>query len=211
MDNLLLTGALLFAGYYYLQKQNNLGSDSTKPDTSIFPMKTGDFNTFVKNVQNAIINKGGIAAELILKSGGANGKFTKEVANALHVLGFPTQLSEKDYRNLIDNTLIVRNRAYVSAPNGTKIFAAVGDTYLPGYAYGREEITGLPYRTYLGIATGRFKNDMLEIATTINTQKIKFWVQTKDIKLVSKEEYERLRQSEILEKSEKVKQKLLNS
>ncbi len=213
MENLLIYGALFIAGYYYLQKQNPDTTQKTGNDsqTSIFPLKLGDSNIFVKNIQSAILNKGGIAAELILKAGGATGNFNENTQKALRALNMPVALTEKDYRNLINNTLVIRNYAYVKNTNGTKLYANVGNTYLPGYGYGRDEIIGLPYRTYLGIATGNYKNDMLEIGTTINTQKIKFWVFTKDIVLVSKTEYEKLRASgTILEKSDKATQKLLN-
>ena len=106
-------------------------------------------------------------------------------------------------------TEILRNFAFVSSRTGLSIFKDVGGVEIPAYGYGRDEIASVPYRVYLGKATGKYKNGMLEIATTINTKKIIFWAKAKDVKLLSKEEFEQRKNDEILEKPDSLISKLL--
>lgn len=215
MNNLLLIGGLLFAYHYFTKNGNPLKTNpliSQMPqDSSIFPLKVGDQNDFVKNIQAAILNKGGTPADYILKAGGANGYFSALMETALRVLGLPAQIDETTYRQLIQDSTIVRNVAFVDDVKGANLYTSVGDSYLPGYGYGRDLIIQLPYKTYLGTATGNYKNGMLEIATTINTRRIKFWVSTQFITLVSDEEYQSLKKTRIIEKSVQAKNRLLKS
>ena len=74
----------------------------------------------------------------------------------------------------------------------------------------RSPILSLPNRTYLGKATGKQKNGLIEIATTINVRNINFWVNIKDVILCSMDEYLHLRNTVILEKSTEARNTLLN-
>ncbi len=107
-------------------------------------------------------------------------------------------------------TSIINSRAYVNSQGGAMAFKSLGQNAIATYGYGREPILTFGYRTYLGTATGRYSNGMVEIQTTINTQNVVFWVQKDAIKIVSESEYSELKDSIILEKSESVKRKLLN-
>ena len=104
---------------------------------------------------------------------------------------------------------ILRNYVYVSEHTGTRIYADVANNSIPSYGYGRSEIAMIPYRTYLGKATGNFRNGMIEVITTINTKSISYWVNAKHISLLSKEEYDMKKHDELIEKSDDVIRKLL--
>jgi len=104
---------------------------------------------------------------------------------------------------------IIRNYVYVSAHTGTRIFTDIANNPIPTYGYGRNEIATIPYRTYLGKATGNFRNGMIEVTTNINTKAISYWVNANHISLLSKEEYEMRKHDELIEKSDYVLRKLL--
>lgn len=101
--------------------------------------------------------------------------------------------------------------AFVKAENGAQLFSGTGTTDVPGFGYGRDLIMKLPVNTTLGSATGGFQNGMLELSTTINLHKIKFWVAVKEIALVPQKEYENIKSSQLLPKSDDAKMKLLKA
>lgn len=211
MNGLLLTTGIIGAAWWLLSKDNplKLNSSSATNNNALFPMKEGDINSFVKSLQSAIIKKGGQAAEILNKAGGATGKFTEATTKALQALGLSATVNETTYRELTSETPLVRKYAYVSHSLGADVYGDTGNDYLPGYGYGRNLIAHFNQRTYLGEATGRFNNDMLELRTTINTQDVRFWVATDRITLLSKSEYDSLIQSNLIPKSTTEKEKLL--
>ena len=134
--------------------------------------------------------------------------FGSLVALAYYVGKFQNPLLTTAKSNTGDDG-IIRNYAYVSKHTGTRIFKTVSNNHIPTYGYGRDEIALIPYRTYLGKATGNFRNGLIEISTTINTKNISFWVNSKDISLLSKEEYDLRKKDEIIEKTDDVIRKLI--
>jgi len=60
-----------------------------RPDfASAFPLKVGDKNAFVQDVQNALIKMGGRPAEIIRNSGGADGAYGQGTKDALLAANF---------------------------------------------------------------------------------------------------------------------------
>jgi len=210
MKGLLLLGIAAGCLWYYKNKQNPFAAIE-KPDNSIFPLKLGSSNVYVANIQKALINKGGEIAHLILSNGGANGLFDEVLASALTKAGYPTIINAVDYKRLVKDVSVIRNIAYVIDVAGAPLYSEVADTYIPEYGHGRDLITTLPTKTHLGTATGNFKQGMVEIATSINTRKVKFWVPTSKLAMVSPTEYNALKSSKILPKSDEAKINLLKS
>ncbi len=207
MSELLIIGALgAFA--YYLYGKNNI-TPQTSGDKALFPLKVGDTNIFVTNLQKAMMTKGGSIASLIQSSGGVTGYFNSSLQTALRMLGYPEQISETHYREIVNDNSQLRNIAYVIDLDGAKAFKSTGTTYDPNYGYGRELLLTMPVKTYLGKTTGNYKGSMMEIVTTINTQTVKFWVDMTKVALVSESEYSQLKDSTIIPKSDEVKLKLL--
>ncbi len=213
---LLLLGVMVGGVIYFNRKQEDrfgsgMGVKPQAPDKSMFPLKSGDNNLFVENLQKALINKGGEYAHLILSGGGVTGNFNEQTQRAVEMAGFPAQVDETTYRQIVNNTAVLRNYAYVIDVDGAPLFAAISNNHVPDYGYGRDRLLDLPCKTYLGIATGNFRNGMIEITTTINTRKIKFWVPTEKIALLSQAEYEAMKSTRLLAKSEAARTKLLKS
>jgi len=148
-------------------------------------------------------------AQQILSSGGATGYFNAQTKKALEMCGYPSSISETHYRQLVSKSDEIRNIAYVIDVNGAELFAEVSTTHIPNYGYGRDLLIKLPAKTHLGTATGNYQNGMIELTTTINTQRKKFWVPTHKIALVSQQEYDSLKSTTILPKSDEAKMKLL--
>ncbi len=208
MKNILLLGGLAFAGYLYMKNKNQNPFTSLLVDNSVFPLKQGDNNIFVKNVQKALINKGGEIAQLVLSSGGANGLFNEQTQKALELCGYPNNLSETHYKSLVNTNNQLRNIAYVIDVDGADLFSEINDSYIPQYGYGRNLLIHLPAKTYLGKTTGNYKNGMIEITTQINTLQKRFWVATSKVALVNDQEYNQLKQTSIIPKSDDAKMKL---
>ena len=210
MKNLLLIGGAL--GLAYMAIRQSKGSSFILPtDNSYFPLKEGDKNIFVSNVQKALINKGGEPSRLILAGGGATGVYTSQTGKALELCGYPRNLSETHYRQLVNGKDQVRNIAYVIDVNGADLYNEVSNQYIPDFGYGRDRLIQLPAKTHLGKATGNYRNGMIELTTTINTSRKKFWVETSKVALVSSQEYEYLKKTSILPKSDEAKMKLLKN
>lgn len=204
MNELLIIGGLIAAGLYLTKKQDNKGQ------TSIFPLKKGSANALVKNLQQALLNKGNDVAQLVLAGGGVTGQFNLQTQKALEVAGYPTVVTETDYRVIVGSTGETRNIAYVNNIDGAPVFEEIAQGTMPGYGYGRNELARFPVKTYLGTSTGKYAHGMLEIVTNINTNQVKFWVPTNTIALVSESEYAKLKRTTILPKSEALKRKFLN-
>jgi hypothetical protein len=98
----------------------------------------------------------------------------------------------------------------VNDVDGAPVYEEIAQFEMPGYGYGRNELTRFPVKTYLGKSTGKYAHGMLQVVTTINTNQVKFWVPTKSIALVSESEYAKLKRTTILPKSEALKRKFLN-
>lgn len=217
LTEFLLLGALIGGAIYYNRKQEtrfgsgNVFKNNLPDDRDVFPLKVGDSNIFVENIQKALINKGGEYAHLILSGGGVTGQFNEQTERAVEMAGFPREIDETSYRQIVNNSKVLRNYAYVIDIEGAPLYASISDTHVPDFGYGRDQLLNLPCKTYLGVATGNFKNGMIEISTIINTMKVKFWVPTDKIALLSKAEYEAMKNTSLLPKSEEARTKLLKS
>lgn len=69
----------------------NTGSNtsiSRPPIAEAFPLKIGDKNAYVQDVQNALIKMGGAPANYILNSGGADGQYGEGTRDALLATNF---------------------------------------------------------------------------------------------------------------------------
>jgi hypothetical protein len=213
---LLLLGVMVGGAIYFNRKQEiqfgaGVGPKPQVPGKSLFPLKLGDKNLFVENLQKAMINKGGECAHLVLSAGGVTGQFDEQTQRAVEMAGFTEGVDETTYRQIVDNTAVLRNIAYVIDIDGTTLFSSISNIHVPDYGYGRDKIIDLPCKTYLGVATGNFRNGMIEISTTINTQKIKFWVPTEKIGLLSSAEYDAMKMTRLLSKSDDARNQLLKS
>lgn len=208
----LMLGVVLAGGYFYMKNRSieqKVGQPRTPVDKSVFPLKEGDSGIFVENVQKALINKGGDIAHLILSGGGVTGIMNEQTVAAIKMEGLNLPLEETAYRQLISNVAVLRNYAYVIDVDGAPIYAAISNSYVKDYGYGRDLIMTLPARTYIGVATGNFANSMIELTTTINTKKVKFWTPSEKVGLLSQAEYDGMKNSRLLEKSEQDRTKLL--
>ncbi|WP_075603120.1 hypothetical protein [Saccharicrinis aurantiacus] len=211
MNKVVAVAGLAALGLYLMKKYEKPTNEEVKPTEipNIFPLKKGDNNTLVKDVQKALINRGGEVSRMILTDGGASGDFNEQTEKALISLGYPAKLDKATYEMLINQESILRNIAYVIDVDGTNLFTEVANSNTPEYGYGRDPFTQVPVRTYLGTSTGNFKNGMAEIITNINVKRVKFWIPTDKVAMVSKAEYEMMKSSKILPKSDQVKAKLL--
>lgn len=211
MKELLLAAGVIGTAWWLSEKGNplKLNSANATVNDALFPLRKGDTNNFVKSLQSALIKKGDKAAELLNKSGGATGKFTEATEAALLSLKLPVTVNESLYREITSESPLVRKYAYVSSALGADVYADTGTEKLPGYGYGRNLIAHFAERTYLGEATGRYNNDMLELRANINTQEVRFWVPANKINLISKAEYDKLINTDLLPKSISEKEKLL--
>ncbi len=211
MKNIVAVVGIAALGIYLMKKYEKPSNEEVKATEipNIFPLKKGDNNTLVKNVQKALINRGGDVSRMILADGGASGEFNEQTERALVALGYPAQLDKATYNLLIAQENVLRNVAYVIDVDGTKLFTEVADSSTPEYGYGRDPFSFVPVRTYLGTSTGNYKNGMAEIITNINVKRVKFWIPTDKVEMVSEAEYEMMKSSKILPKSDKVKADLL--
>nr|WP_321405895.1 hypothetical protein [uncultured Carboxylicivirga sp.] len=211
MKNLAVVAGFAALGYYLMKKYENPNQAqvSTADTAKLFPLKKGDKNNLVKQVQKALINRGGDAAHLVLSVGGATGIFNEQTEKALTSLGYPAQLSQEHYQMLIDDSKVLRNIAYVIDVDGATLFTGVGNSFSQEYGYGRDPFTQIPVRTHLGTSTGNYKNGLVELTTTINVRRVKFWVSTDKVAMISQGEYDMMKTSKILPKSEEVRGKLL--
>ncbi|MCT4587294.1 MAG: hypothetical protein N4A71_05685 [Carboxylicivirga sp.] len=211
MKELLIVGGLFTAAVIYSNRPNHPFIKTIKstiaPDS--FPLKPGDNNEMVANVQKALINLGGEYSNLVMAGGGVNGEFNEQTAQALKRAGFIGNISKMDYQKLITNNQALRNIAYVIDVDGTPIYSGVSDSHIPNYGYGRDLIMKLPCKTHLGTATGNFRNGMVEIATNINSRRVKFWVPTSKTGMLSQAEYDAMKSTRVLPKSDEAKMKLL--
>jgi len=213
LSNLLVVGGLFAAGIYIGKHHDNPLLKQAKDliKGGVFPLQPGDDSIFVGNVQKALINKGGEYAHLVLSAGGVTGYYNEQTAKAVEMAGFSKVLNEVDYRSLVNDKSIVRNLAYVIDVDGTPLYSSVSDSHIPDFGYGRDRIMTLPCKTHLGTATGNFRNGMIEIATTINTRKIKFWVPSSKINMLSQAEYDAMKSTRLLPKSDDAKMNLLKA
>ncbi len=209
MKNMILLGGAIALGYYAMRGDKTPFASILPIDNSYFPLKQGDNNAFVGNVQKALINKGGEPSRLILAAGGATGVFNPETSKALLLCGYPVIVSETHYRQLVNGNEQQRNIAYVIDVNGAELYSEVQDQHVPNFGFGRNMLIKLPAKTHLGTATGNYRNGMIELTTTINTSRIRFWVSTSKVALVSEQEYAYLKNNSILPKSDEAKMKLL--
>ncbi|MBR8534431.1 hypothetical protein KDU71_02580 [Carboxylicivirga sediminis] len=210
MKNLIAFAGIAALGYYLYNKYENNNSNkelASQPGT--WPLKRGANNNLVKEVQKALINRGGDTAHLVLSAGGATGVFNEQTEKALTTLGYPAQLNQEHYNMLIADSKVLRNVAYVIDVDGATLFTGVGNNHSQEYGYGRDPFTHLPVRTHLGTSTGNYKNGLVELTTNINVKRVKFWVPTDKVAMVSQAEYDMMKTSKILEKSDDVKSKLL--
>lgn len=210
MKNLIAFAGIAALGYYLYNKYENNNSNkelASQPGT--WPLKRGANNNLVKEVQKALINRGGDTAHLVLSAGGATGVFNEQTEKALTTLGYPAQLNQEHYNMLIADSKVLRNVAYVIDVDGATLFTGVGNNHSQEYGYGRDPFTHLPVRTHLGTSTGNYKNGLVELTTNINVKRVKFWVSTDKVAMVSQAEYDMMKTSKILEKSDDVKSKLL--
>lgn len=212
-SDFLLISVLVAGGYFYLQRKKTIsdqaGQTPLKIDPSVFPLKAGDKGIFVENIQKALVNEGGEIAHLVLAGGGVNGQMNEQTCKALKMVGFGVPLDETSYRQLVNNSSVLRNYAYVIDVDGTPLYGSVSNSYVADYGYGRDFIMSLPAKTYVGVATGNFQNGLIELSTTINTMKVKFWTPSEKIGLLSQAEYNSMKGSRLLEKSEEARTKLL--
>ncbi len=208
MRELMVIGSMAAFGIYLFKKYGQ-ETTATVDSSQVFPLKKGDKNNLVKSVQKALINRGGESSRLVLEGGGATGIFNESTEKALNYIGYSTTVTQEQYKMLIADSNVLRNIAYVIDVDGAKIFTAVGNSSTADYGYGRDPITTLPVRTHLGTATGNYKNGLIELVTTINVKRVKFWVHTDKIALVSEAEYDMMKTSKILSKSDDVRAKLL--
>lgn len=214
---LLLLGVMVGGAIYFNRKQESrfgsgIQGNSKMPDAKdVFPIKADATNIFVENIQKSLINKGGEYAHLVLSGGGVTGEYNEQTQKAVEMAGFPIEVDQTAYRQIVNNAMVMRNYAYVIDVDGTPLYSAISDSHVPDYGYGRDLLLKLPCKTFLGVATGNFKNGMIEISTTINTRKIKFWVPTEKIGLLSKAEFDAMRETKLLPKSDEHRVKLLKS
>jgi hypothetical protein len=204
--------AAMAAGGYYLYKKHGpsmIPAILTDGIKTVFPLKIGDSGTMVDNLQKALINKGGDIAHLIMSGGGVTGTLNEQTARAIQMEGFSMPLDETSYRELVSNVSALRNHAYVIDVDGAPVYASVGSSFTKEYGFGRDYVMALPARTYVGISTGNFSNGMIEISTTINTRRLKFWTPAEKVGLISAAEYEAMKKTRLLEKSEEARAKLL--
>jgi hypothetical protein len=211
MKDLAIVAGFAALGIYLMKKYDKQDQNKVEPTEipGIFPLKKGDNNELVKQMQKALINRGGDAAHLVLSVGGANGEFNEQTEKALTTLGYPAQLSKEHYKMLINDSKVLRNVAYVIDVDGATLFTGVGNTHSQEYGYGRDPFTHIPVRTHLGTSTGNYKNGLVELMTTINVKRVKFWVATDKIAMVSQAEYDMMKSSKILPKSDEARSKLL--
>ncbi|MFN3405849.1 MAG: peptidoglycan-binding domain-containing protein [Cytophagaceae bacterium] len=66
-----------------------------------FPIKFGDKNQKVQTVQNALIAKGGAPADLIRKSGGADGIYGNGTKSALEAAAYPLLIDEQTFNQIV--------------------------------------------------------------------------------------------------------------
>lgn len=100
----------------------------------------------------------------------------------------------------------------VNNANGTILFNDTEANELPEYGNGRKPIVKVENRTFLGIVTGIFKNNMVQVATKINTQTQNFWVHVKDVVLLTEKQYNISKNNaDIIDKTTDVKIKLLQN
>nr|WP_321453594.1 hypothetical protein [uncultured Carboxylicivirga sp.] len=211
MKDLAVVAGFAALGIYLMKKYEKKPNQAQTVDnsTDLFPLKKGDKNNLVKQVQTALINRGGDSAHLVLSVGGATGIFNEQTEKALTSLGYPAQLSQEHYKMLIDESKVLRNIAYVIDVDGATLFTGVGNSYSQEYGYGRDPFTHIPVRTHLGTSTGNYKNGLVELTTTINVKRVKFWVSTDKVAMISQGEYDMMKTSKILPKSDEVRGKLL--
>ena len=78
---------------------------TTKDDNEIednFPLKIGTHNKFVKKLQMAVSRYSSIAGNVILRSGGFDGKFGEGTKRALVICRFPTNnISYSQYKSIL--------------------------------------------------------------------------------------------------------------
>jgi hypothetical protein len=214
---LLLLGVMVGGAIYFNRKQESRfgsgiqGKPKMPGSRDVFPIKADATNIFVENIQKAMINKGGEYAHLILSGGGVTGEYNEQTQKAVEMAGFPVEVDQTAYRQIVNNSKVMRNYAYVIDVDGAPLYSSISDNHVPDFGYGRDLLMKIPCKTYLGVATGNFKNGMIEISTTINTKRIKFWVPTEKIGLLSRAEYEAMKDSKLLSKSEEHRVKLLKA
>ncbi|MGQ1786356.1 hypothetical protein [Saccharicrinis sp. GN24d3] len=211
MKNLIAFAGFAALGIYLMKKYEKGDNSKIEPTEipGIFPLKKGDNNDLVKQVQKALINRGGDVSHLVLSGGGASGDFNEQTEKALTSLGYPAQLDKQHFSMLINDSKVLRNVAYVIDVDGATLFTGVGNTHSPEYGYGRDPFAHLSVRTHLGTSTGNYKNGLVELMTTINVKRVKFWVATNKVAMVSQAEYDMMKSSKILPKGEDVRSKLL--
>lgn len=209
MKELAVVAGFAALGIYLMKKYDNQPVPGFTINPGLFPLKKGDSNDLVQTAQKALINRGGDVSHLVLSGGGATGVFNEQTEKALLTLGYPAQLTQEHYNMLIADSKVLRNVAYVIDVDGARLFTNVSNTHSPEYGYGRDPFATIPVRTHLGTSTGNYSNGMVELMTTINVKRVKFWVSTDKIAMVSQAEYDMMKSSKILPKSDEVRAKLL--
>lgn len=109
---------------------SSTSSGGSKLPAGTFPVKKGDANLKVQEVQKAIIKMGGAAATLIVGSGGADGIFGSGTSAALRVLGLnDSVITQDDYTRILAGMLTAN-----AAANNTQVVPKT-NTQTSGGAY----------------------------------------------------------------------------
>lgn len=131
---------------------------------------------------------------------------TNEILIGIGVLGGAAALYFANGQKPLTKTIApqIDDVVYVSSILGADAYKDVGDTNRTGYSYGRERIIKFPNKKHLGKATGRARNNMIEVKAVISDQEIIFWVKSDCVKLSPVNEeglFDRLLEKTQLEKT----------
>ncbi len=120
----------------------------TKPNLPVaarnFPMKRGARGTLVAMIQNALLTKGGQAAMIIretsFRNGGVDGIFGKGTERALRAAGFPSVLTQSNFKTLVGTT---KSSGFDAATISKEIINAANKRNLFGVLSGLKKINSV--------------------------------------------------------------------
>lgn len=180
------------------------------PTAAGFPLAKGSRNKFVENVQRALLAKGGVAAEMIRKSGGADGIFGDGTLRALLAAGFPAVVQYADYERITGHSA---NSAQAGADHARKVYAVATAPRTTLYSYALKFMTPfgtVPANTFLGKATGNGNGSHSQLQVTLGGRQYTFWALNAEISLYSEAEYNEKR-GRFLDKSYLIRTKIMNA
>ncbi|MEN7549040.1 hypothetical protein AAG747_14040 [Rapidithrix thailandica] len=228
---LLLLGGV---AYFVLRSQKDTSPVPSVPVPSgdVFPLRRGSQGAAVRQLQIALLQRGGTVAMALRETGGVDGRFGLGTERALQRAGFPVVVDQNNFRRLMekqpgpdasrpdtgrpDTGQPALGHYLYAGPNGASVYKKVntitlpliGDTHLGG-----QPLVKVFYKTYLGKATGQRKGDFWEVKAVLNGLPVRFWVDTDETKTLTgtPEAFKAFQQSHLLAKKPEHIQRILNA